>query len=119
MPTFAVLTRLAPEALQDPAAVERLGNEVSAKLKERCPEAKWVASYWVLGPCDYLDIYDVPDAEAASKVALIIRSFGHATTETWGLTPWSRYLEVAKSAATPPRRRRGRPPGSKNKRPAA
>lgn len=97
MPTFVMFTRLSPEALTSPGAVERLGNEVSLRLREKCPEVKWLSSYFVLGPYDYLDIYEAPNEETASKVALIVRSFGHATTETWALTPWKRYIELARS----------------------
>jgi uncharacterized protein with GYD domain len=57
---------------------------------------KWLANYAVLGPCDYLDIFEAPDNDAATKVALLVRSFGHATTETWVLTPWDRYEGMAK-----------------------
>jgi uncharacterized protein with GYD domain len=101
MATFAVLTRLSPEALKEPGSVGQLEKAVASKLKEQCPEAKWVASYSVLGPFDYLDIYEAPDQTTASKVALVIRSFGHATTETWPLTPWDSYLKVANSLAAP------------------
>jgi uncharacterized protein with GYD domain len=47
-----------------------------------------------LGPYDYLDILEAPDDVTASKVATIIRSFGHATTETWSAIPWGRYRGV-------------------------
>jgi uncharacterized protein with GYD domain len=52
----------------------------------------------VLGPYDYVDIFEAPDSDAATKVALLIRSFGHATTETWLATPWERFVEIAKTA---------------------
>jgi hypothetical protein len=29
-------------------------------------------------------------------VALIVRFFGHATTETWMAAPWDRFVELAK-----------------------
>ena len=45
--------------------------------------------------CDYVDIFEAPDSDAATKVALLIRSFGHATTETWVATPWDRFLSLA------------------------
>jgi uncharacterized protein with GYD domain len=51
----------------------------------------------VLGPCDYIDIFEAPSSEAATKVSLLVRSFGHATTETWIATPWKRFLESAKA----------------------
>jgi uncharacterized protein with GYD domain len=92
MPTYAMLTRLSPEALTRPTAVADLNRKVQQRVKRECREVKWVANYAVLGPCDYLDIFESPDVETATKVALLIRTLGHATTETWVLTPWDRYL---------------------------
>lgn len=97
MPIYVQLTRIAPEAIKDPQSFEELGRQVSAKLKADCPEVKWIASYAVLGPYDYLDIFEAPDNEAATKVALVIRSFGHATTETWPTTPWERFREIVRT----------------------
>jgi hypothetical protein len=28
-------------------------------------------------------------------VSLLVRSFGHATTETWVVTPWDRFMSLA------------------------
>lgn len=97
MGTFVMLTRLSPEALKKPEAVAQLNREVEERIKKDCPGVKWVANYAVLGPCDYLDIFDAPDTETATKVALLVRSFGHGTTETWVATPWDRFLSLATS----------------------
>lgn len=96
MPTYVMLTRLSPEALTRPEAVNELNQKVDDRIKRECPGVKWVANYAVLGPCDYLDIFEAPDAEAATKVALLVRSFGHATTETWVATQWERFKDMAK-----------------------
>ncbi len=56
---------------------------------------KWLSNYAVLGPCDYLDIFECPDVETATKVALLVRTLGQATTETWVLTPWDVYLSLS------------------------
>lgn len=97
MPTYVMLTRLSPEALTRPEAVSELNKNVEDRVKKECPSVKWLANYAVLGPCDYLDIFDAPDTEAATKVALLVRSFGHATTETWLATPWDRFLDLAQT----------------------
>jgi uncharacterized protein with GYD domain len=96
MGTYVMLTRLSPEALTRPGAVDELNRQVEDRIRRECPDVKWLANYAVLGPCDYLDVFEAPDAEAATKVALLVRSFGHATTETWVATPWERFLELAK-----------------------
>jgi len=90
-----MLTRLAPEALTPPGKVEELSRDVEETIKRECPDVTWVSNYAVLGPYDYLDIFDAPDNDTATKLALIVRSFGHATTETWVATKWDRFKEMA------------------------
>lgn len=97
MATYIMLTRLSPTALTSPGSVSELNRQVEGRIKEQCPEVKWLANYAVLGPYDYLDIFEAPDAEAATRVALLIRSFGHASTEIWCATAWDRFLELATS----------------------
>lgn len=96
MAIYVIQTKLSPEALTRPESVVDLNKRVEERIKRECPTVKWVANYAVLGPCDYLDIFEAPDADSATKVALIVRSFGHATTETWMATPWDRFVELAK-----------------------
>lgn len=99
MPTYVMLTRLLPEAVSEPKYVEKLEKRVSEQVRKACPEVKWIGSYSVLGPYDYLDIFEAPNEESATKVALITRSFGRGTTETWIATPWDRFVKLAKEAA--------------------
>jgi uncharacterized protein with GYD domain len=96
MPTYAMLTRLSPEALTRPESVVDLNRQVEERIKQECPGVTWLANYAVLGPCDYLDIFEAPDVDTATKVSLLVRSFGHATTETWVVTPWERFMDLAK-----------------------
>lgn len=95
MATYVMLTRLSPEAVARPERVVELNRQVVGRIKKDCPSVKWLANYAVLGPADYLDVFEAPDAEIATKVSLIVRSFGHATTETWIATPWERFEELA------------------------
>ena len=103
MPTYIMLTRLAPEAIKEPKSLDELGQQVISKLKADAPEVTWRSSYSVLGAYDYLDIFEAPDNEAAMKVAVIVRSFGHATTEIWPATPWERFREIVRGTAETPR----------------
>ena len=96
MATYVMLTKLSPEALKRPGIVTELNQQVEDRIRKECPGVKWIGNYAVLGPCDYLDIFEAPDPEAATKVALLVRSFGHASTETWVATPWNRFVELAK-----------------------
>jgi uncharacterized protein with GYD domain len=96
MPTFIMLTRLSHQALQSPSSLEALGRAVTERIHADCPKVEWLASYAVLGPTDYLDIFKAPDIDEATKVATIIRTFGHATTEVWCATEWDRFLELVR-----------------------
>lgn len=97
MPTYVMLTKLSPEALKRPGSVADLNKQVGDRIRQECPKVKWIANYAVLGPCDYLDIFEAPDTDSATNLALLVRSFGHATTETWVATPWDRFIELAKT----------------------
>ena len=93
MPTYVLLTRLSPEATRDPKSYQDLVDRVRGRLRKDCPEVKWLANYWLLGPYDYLDIYEAPNEEAATKVSAIIRTFG-STPETWTAVPFDRFLQL-------------------------
>ena len=97
MATYAMLTKLAPEALNRPETVTELNKQVEDHIRRECPTVKWIGNYAILGACDYLDIFEAPDADTATKVSRLVRSFGHATTETWLATPWDRFVEMAKN----------------------
>ena len=95
MTTYVMLTRLSPEALTQPGSIEELNRRVESRIREEVPDVRWIGNYAILGPCDYLDIFEAPRDEDAQKVALLIRSFGHATTETWTATPWDRFVKLS------------------------
>lgn len=96
MSTFIMLTRLAHGSLKSPRSLEKLGHDVIERVRSECPDVKWLKSYAVLGPADYLDIFTAPNIETATKVATIFRTFGHATTEVWGATEWSEFLGLVR-----------------------
>ena len=98
MGTYVMLTRVSPEAAADPGQLAALGDIVAERLKVECPEVRWLASYAVLGPYDYVDVFEAPDTEAAAHAALIVRSVGRATTEVWSAVPWDRFRDLARAA---------------------
>ncbi|HEY8491116.1 MAG TPA: GYD domain-containing protein [Dehalococcoidia bacterium] len=100
MPTFIMLTRLSPEAVKDPRSFEELNNQVEQQIRSQAPGVKWTGNYAVLGPYDYLDIFEAPDEDTAIRVSTIIRAFGHATTETWLATPWARFVGMTRDIAS-------------------
>jgi uncharacterized protein with GYD domain len=91
MALYVMQTRLTPEAVRVPADLKRLEKAVAEHVRRECPEVKWLASYAILGPCDYLDFFEAPNEEVAARVVMIVRSYGHAQTETWTAVPWDRF----------------------------
>lgn len=96
MMTFIMLTRLAPEALTSPSNLEMLEKNIMVHISKECPKVEWQQNFAVLGPCDYLDIFTAPDLETALRVATIIRTYGHASTEIWTATEWKKYKEIVR-----------------------
>ena len=94
MQTFIMLTQLAHGALNNPEELETLEKRVMDRVAGQCPEVKWVASYAILGPHDYLDVFQAPDTRTAMQVSTIVRTFGHANTEIWGATEWKRFKKM-------------------------
>lgn len=70
MATYVMMTRLRSENVTERRDYEALGERVAAKLKQECPVAHWLVSYAILGPSDYLDIFEAPDNDTAAQVAL-------------------------------------------------
>lgn len=94
MATYVMLTRLTPETVKSPGDLRRLERSVSEHVRKECPAVKWLASYAVLGPCDYLDLFEAPDETTAARVVMIVRSLGQAQTETWTAVPWERFEQL-------------------------
>src|SRR4051812_10698562 len=95
MASYILLTRMTAEAMRDLDNFRELNSHVDEKLREEGLEIHWVAHFTTLGPYDYLDIFEAKDNEEAAKVALVIRSLGHATTEVWPAVPWDRFENLA------------------------
>ncbi|MDH5648317.1 MAG: GYD domain-containing protein [Gammaproteobacteria bacterium] len=94
MATFIMLTRLSPEAANSPNSLADLEARVMKQIRSECPEIKWLHSYAVLGPYEYLDIFEAPDIETATKVSTLVRIYGHAKAEVWAATEWGRFKEL-------------------------
>lgn len=61
MATYAMVSRLSPEAFRDPKDFKKLADDVSARIKKECPEIKWLHSFATLGRFDVVDIVESPD----------------------------------------------------------
>jgi uncharacterized protein with GYD domain len=97
MPTYVLMTKLSPGGLHDPKGRRRAGQEWKKKVEERCPGVRWRAHYALLGPYDFIDIYDAPDQETAFKVSLLSRELGALSAESWPAIDYERYLPVIES----------------------
>ena len=95
MGTYVLLTKLTPEVTKDLKNREKIGKRWMEKVTEKCPDVKWIAHYALLGPYDFMDIYEAPSEEAAAKVSLITLSSGAFQVESWAAVPYGRFLELA------------------------
>jgi uncharacterized protein with GYD domain len=92
MATYIILSRLSPEAFDDPKDFRKLAEKVSKEIKSQCPGFVWKDSYATLGRFDVVDVVEAADPKEVEKAAMIIRAYGHATTETMSATPWKEFL---------------------------
>lgn len=100
MPRYMLMTRLSPSALQDADTRRSTGRQWLDRVKEKCPEVKWIAHYAILGPYDFMDLYDAPDAETAQKVSLLSRAEGAVAAESWQALPYEQYLSALEDVAS-------------------
>lgn len=98
MSYFVLLTRLSPELVASGESILELNAKAKHLIGLECPEVRWVGSYAVSGPYDYLDIFEAPNNHEATKVSVIIRSIGHGVTELWMATPWDQFTKLAEAA---------------------
>ena len=92
MPTFVLMTKLSPQVTAQMKDREALGRAWLDLVKEKCPGVKFIG---LLGPYDFLDIYEAPDNETAAKVSMISRATGAVQAESWSAIPYKRILELA------------------------
>jgi uncharacterized protein with GYD domain len=97
MLTFVMLTRVDPEVLRNPHSLEELERRAAEAIAQQCASVKWVANYAVLGPYDYVDVFEAPDLETAAKVSTLIRTQGRAHSEVWPATDWSKFKAMLRS----------------------
>jgi len=94
MPTFVLMTRLSPESVNQAEVRREMGRQWLRKVKRACPEVKWHAHYALLGPYDFMDIYEAPSVTVAHKVSVISRQEGAVSAESWQALPYERFLDL-------------------------
>lgn len=92
METYVILVRFSPEAFRDPKDFKKMMDVLFAKIRSDCPEVVWKGSYSTLGRYDVIDIVESDNPEQIEKTAMLIRAYGHATTETLPAKPFKDLL---------------------------
>jgi uncharacterized protein with GYD domain len=95
MATYILLTKLSSEGLGNPHKRENIGRKWFTSVKKKCPEVKWIDHYALLGPFDFMDIYQAPNEEVAAKVSMITMAHGAVKAETWAALPYSKFVKLA------------------------
>ena len=98
MPTYVLMTKLSSREMHDPKGRRRAGQEWKKKVEEQCPAVRWLAHYALLGPYDFIDIYEAPDQETAFQVSLLSRELGAMIAESWPALSYERYLPIMERA---------------------
>jgi uncharacterized protein with GYD domain len=96
MATFVLLTKLSATSLGSPRNREHMGRKWFVAVKKKCPEVKWIDHYALLGPFDFMDIYEAPDEHVAAKVSMITMAKGAVKAETWSALQYKDFLSVVK-----------------------
>jgi len=96
MATYILATKLSTELTKDIKKRAEIGRKWMAKVKKECPEVKFIAHYALLGPYDFLDIYEAPNEKSAAKVSMISLSGGAVAAESWTAIPYKKFLDVIK-----------------------
>ncbi len=97
MATYILMTKLAPVGRTAKGLLGRreAGKEWKKAVQRLCPDIKWIAHYALLGPYDFMDVYEAPDDKAAFQVSLLSRHHGAASAESWPAMAYEGYLSVA------------------------
>ena len=96
MGLYVLMTKLTPEIQADLKKREAIGKEWKKKVDKLCPDVKWVAHYSLLGPYDFMDIYEADNEETATRVSMITRASGALSVESWPAMKWQRFIEIVK-----------------------
>ena len=96
MAKYVILIRLSPEAFRDPKEILKNFDEIMPVIKEQCPDVTWTEGLVTFGSYDFVDVVECDDQKQVERLALLIRGYLHATTETLVAKPWQEFQENLK-----------------------
>ena len=95
MPIYILATKLQNPDLMDKRREQ--GQEFLKNIREKVPGIKWLAHYAILGPYDFIDIFEANNEHEAAKVSLLSRSAGATFAESWTAIPYSEFLDLVEN----------------------
>ena len=96
MPTYVLMTKLSPDVTRKLDQREQIGQRWLEEVTKKCPGVRWLGHYALLGPYDFMDLFEAPNEETAAKVSMISLARGALQAESWTAIPYARFLELTK-----------------------
>jgi uncharacterized protein with GYD domain len=96
MPTYIMLSKLSEQGLHTLRAHPERLLEVNRDVEEL--GAKVVQQWFMLGPHDFLNVIEAPDAATIARVSLALGARGSVHTESYVAIGIEDFLEIAASA---------------------
>jgi uncharacterized protein with GYD domain len=81
MPTYIMLSKLSEQGLQTLRANPERVREVNRDVEEM--GAKVVHQWFLLGPHDFVNIVEAPDASAIAKISVALGARGSVHTQSY------------------------------------
>ena len=92
MPIYILVTKLNSPSLVEERKTD--GEKFLKLVKDKVPSVKWLAHYAILGPYDFIDIYEAENEHEAAKVSLLSRKAGAAFAESWTAIKYPDFLDL-------------------------
>jgi len=96
MGIYILMTKLTPEISSNLQRREAIGKEWKKKVDQLCHDVKLIAHYALLGPYDFMDIYQADSNETATRISMITRANGALSAESWPAMNWSHFVDIIK-----------------------
>ena len=92
MPTYIVLSRLSEQGLQTLRANPERLRQVNRDVEEL--GAKVIQQWFMLGPYDFLNIVEAPDAATIARLSIALGARGSVHTESYEAIDVDAFLKI-------------------------